>query len=694
MLRVRDGLRRVSAWVLVVIIAVAWGGVFFPVSAQQDPARAVYDNDSLFQQLSGGARTLMELKFGRKSDAPVLPAEVTLAAVDADSLPVAVPPPNILVNNPAADASAQDTQSETTIVAGSGSVLLAGFNDSGSYSPGTGNYQFTGWSRSTNGGTTFTDMGRLPNSAAGDAGDPVLAQNNVSGSIYFATLMFFGSGVQVFKSTDNGATFGAPVNGAPGTTGFDDKEWITVDNFPGSGQGNVYLAWREFGGSNGIRLTRSTDGGATWGPSGGVSIAAGGQGAFVVVGADHSVYVFWWSGGIFVRRSTDQGVTFGSAVAVSTLIGTGVNGDLALSGGFRSSSFPHVAVNPVSGHLYVVYNDCTSAPCSTAADHGNVFLRRSTDNGATWSAALLVNDDGTTRDQFSPTIGVLPGGCQLLVAFYDRRLSANNTLIDRFGSIGIISGSTITFAPNFRITDTSFPVVIAQDPVINRTYMGDYDQIAANSSGFHVTWGDNRLSNSFHTNQPDVRYAGIAGACAGGCGPHTVHGHISTVPPSHSGNVSHEHHGQHGHTVAANCPPHAPGHSPGFFEAPYEVLSSLTAEPPGAPAFRPSLKVAMRGSVLSLYGAAEGLFVGETDEQPAQNFTVPLGGATRYYTSQLPVVRIGDAVAQVTFSGLARGRRGVWQIDVVVPQVSAGRRLPVRISYGGTEWKAAKVDVQ
>jgi uncharacterized protein (TIGR03437 family) len=349
-------------------------------------------------------------------------------------------------------------------------------------------------------------------------------------------------------------------------------------------------------------------------------------------------------------------------------------------------------VNPANGHLYVVYNDCTSAPCSGATDHGNVFFRRSTDNGATWSAAVQVNDDGTTRDQFLPTIAVLPGGCQLLVSFYDRRLSANNTLIDRDGSIGNISGSAITFAPNFRITDTSFPVVIGQDPVINLTYMGDYDQIAANSSGFHVTWGDNRLSNAFHTNQPDVRYAGIAGAC--GCGPHTVHGHISTVPPSHSGNVSHEHHGQHGHTVAPNCPPHAPGHSPGFFEAPYEVLSSLTAEQPSAPAFRSSLKVAMRGSVLSFYGAAEGLFVGETDEQPALSLTVPLGGATRYYTSQLPVVRIGDAAAQVTFSGLARGRRGVWQIDVVVPQVSPGRRLPVRISYGGTEWEAAEVDIQ
>jgi len=71
-------------------------------------------------------------------------------------------------------------------------------------------------------------------------------------------------------------------------------------------------------------------------------------------------------------------------------------------------------------------------------------------------------------------------------------------------------------------------------------------------------------------------------ASVAGCGPHTTHGHISTVPPSHSGNVSHQHHGQHGHTVAPNCPPHAPGHSPGLTEDPGGGLFGQGAGPEGS----------------------------------------------------------------------------------------------------------------
>src|SRR5205807_1722164 len=92
--------------------------------------------------------------------------------------------------------------------------------------------------------------------------------------IYFETLGFTnGNVIQVFRSTDNGATWLAPVNGTPGGAS-EDKEWITVDNFVGSGNGNVYLVARNFGAGNGIFLTRSTDAGSTWGPSGGTLIAS------------------------------------------------------------------------------------------------------------------------------------------------------------------------------------------------------------------------------------------------------------------------------------------------------------------------------------------------------------------------------------------------------------------------------------
>src|SRR5262249_54185423 len=155
--------------------------------------------------------------------------------------------------------------------------------------------------------------------------------------------------IQVFRSDTNGASFTAPVNGTPGGSS-EDKEWLTVDNFAGAGQGNVYLISRNFGGGAGIYLYRSTNHGDSFGPTGGTLIAGEGsfnvQGAFVTVGSDHSVYVFWLdqsagsatSNIVKMRKSTDQGVTFGPEVALATLNTTGVNGDLGLTGTINGTS--------------------------------------------------------------------------------------------------------------------------------------------------------------------------------------------------------------------------------------------------------------------------------------------------------------------------------------------------------------------
>src|SRR6266478_5494080 len=250
-----------------------------------------------------------------------------------------LPSVNALINNNTGITGCNDfTQSETTVVSFS-STIVAGFNDSGSFAGGTTNH-FTGFSRSTDGGVTWTDGGTLPASAAGDAGDPVLARDsNVASAffnrIYFATLGFTdGSVIQVFSSTDNGATWLAPINGAPGKSGTQDKQWITVDNFVGSGNGNVYLVERDFGAGNGVYFFRSTDGGGTWAPSGGTLIVTGMQGAVVTVNPDHSLHAWWFDGAsIKARKSTDQGVTFGSAVTVVTFVASGgANGGLGLTG--------------------------------------------------------------------------------------------------------------------------------------------------------------------------------------------------------------------------------------------------------------------------------------------------------------------------------------------------------------------------
>ena len=137
-------------------------------SAHGDPLYEVYSDDALFDKLSGAAQSVLELKYGRKK------SDSSSGSGEPES-PSLVDLPNVLVNNPDADATDQDTQSETTIVLGSGSTVVVGFNDSGSFI--NDNLQFTGYSRSANGGDSFTDHGPLPLSTGGDAGDPVLARD-------------------------------------------------------------------------------------------------------------------------------------------------------------------------------------------------------------------------------------------------------------------------------------------------------------------------------------------------------------------------------------------------------------------------------------------------------------------------------------------------------------------------------------
>src|SRR5262249_26468263 len=216
-----------------------------------------------------------------------------------------------------------------------------------------------------------------------------------------------GERVNIFRSLDNGASFSAPLNGTPGfvaAVDFADKPWIAVDNNPGPGYGNVYLAWVDLTSPTGPRgkgmfFTRSTDDGLTWGPSGGVLIAPptpsgneAEQGAYVTVGPDHAVYVFYWGFGpsgefIAMRKSMDQGQTFSNPVVVDNLKTNGTLGDLGLKDSqnrkFRSNAFPQAAVNPVTGDIYVTFNDD-----GKGSDRADVYFTESTDGGNTWSSPL------------------------------------------------------------------------------------------------------------------------------------------------------------------------------------------------------------------------------------------------------------------------------------------------------------------
>ncbi len=216
-----------------------------------------------------------------------------------------------------------------------------------------------------------------------------------------------------------------------------------------------------------------------------------------------------------MRKSTDQAVTFGTAVTVVSGLTGGTNGDLGLTGirqgtatasSFRSNEFPHVAVNPVSGHIYVTFND---NPAGT--DKADIYMVMSTDGGATWSARTQVNDDLTTTDQWQPTIAVTPDGLNIGIFYYSRQEDAANNLFKYYGRTGSISGSTVTFTPSFPISDVASLPEFGRDAVVNSVYMGDYNHASATTNEFHVVWSDNRddLPGGAPRKDPNVYYEKI-----------------------------------------------------------------------------------------------------------------------------------------------------------------------------------------
>lgn len=316
--------------------------------------------------------------------------------------------------------------------------------------------------------------------------DPVIVADN-SGNFYFFHLVPDLSRVvcqkmQGFQLPWSDGSFTAVYND------YDiDKEWAAYDPV----YNNLYASWTRFntwGSSNpqdstDIFISRSADGGLTWGEQKLVSNiggnATGGfgsvHGSYPATGPNGEVYVAWWSpAGLMFDRSSDQGETWLNTDINVT--GFPVPWIVSIPGIQTGVSFPVIVCDrsggPDNGNIYINWTDRRGTP-----GDANIWLVKSTDGGNTWSPPKRVNDDVSSSHQFFNFITIDQVTGKIYVIFYDRR-NYTNTNTDVY--LAISEDGAETFL-NYKISETPFIP-------FSTVFFGHYIGVCANNDKVFTTW--------------------------------------------------------------------------------------------------------------------------------------------------------------------------------------------------------------
>ncbi len=349
-------------------------------------------------------------------------------------------------------------------------------------------YRRVAYSASFDGGLTWTeDLFEEPTYPwHSDPGLTVDADGNFFAVILSYTSTWQTNGLFVYKSSDGGLTWGNPVtviNGVPDV--FEDKELIGCDRTGGPYSGYLYVTWARFGWGTDIMVSRSTNGGQSFQAPIDISSTSSVQWPVPVVGADGAVYVAWVSYSplsIRFAKSTNGGASFGAERSVTSV--SFYPGDL--NGGIMTFPFPamdaDITGGPFNGNLYVIYMDY--GPGSDT----DIFFRRSTDGGATWSPTVRINDDtpGNGRDQFHPWISIDEAGV-ISAVFLDRRDDPGNYYYNCYMTQSSDAGAT--WSDNIRISD------ISSDPQagsMRAGLLGEYIGLTSSNGRVNPLWTDTR----------------------------------------------------------------------------------------------------------------------------------------------------------------------------------------------------------
>jgi PKD domain/Bacterial Ig domain len=336
--------------------------------------------------------------------------------------------------------------------------------------------------RSTDGGATWlTSVAGIGSSCCDN-----VASWDSFGNLFLVNINGALNAVVLYLSTDGGANFSSLATIDTGTI---DQPSVKA------GAGAVWVTWNDSGtikarGAAVTGLGSGNIGAFNAEQSAPSSGAVGGQFGDIAIGPSGQVVVTYQSNTqIFVNTDAD-GLGAGGFGAQVTVSSTNVAKfdsvtpqdartiDAEANLAYDRSGGSH------NGRLYLAYTDETP----DESNDTDIFVRRSDTNGATWSAAVQVNDDATTRAQILPNISLDQTTGNVAVTWHDARNDPGNNNTQFFGSASTDGG--VTFLPNFQISQGTSN----EDVAGSSTDYGDYTSSDFNGGLLFPIWADN--SNS------------------------------------------------------------------------------------------------------------------------------------------------------------------------------------------------------